>query len=60
MPLHDDCAFGFLDPADVVRGCHMIPRFALGKVYADSRGMSFSVGDSSDWKQYYIGRCGYS
>ena len=25
-------AFGFLDPADIVRGCHIIPTFSTKKV----------------------------
>lgn len=56
MALNDPDAFGFLDPADVIRGCHIIPHFALGKLHEDSRGLLFSTGDSGDWKEYYISR----
>jgi hypothetical protein len=32
-------AFGFIDPADVVRSGHIIPAFAIGKRYADGDGL---------------------
>jgi len=52
---HDD-AFGFLDPADVVRGCHIIPAFAAKKRYADGKGLSSCAMDSGDWRSYYVNR----
>jgi hypothetical protein len=55
---HQD-AFGFVDPAQVVRACHLIPKFALGQQYADgSLGSSQSqcVKDSRDWRAYYANR----
>ena len=30
LPMADSDAFGFVDPADVLRGCHVIPAFADG------------------------------
>ena len=30
-PEEDDNAFGFLDPDDIIRGCHIIPAFAHGR-----------------------------
>lgn len=58
-PVHDEGTFGFLDPADVLRSCHIIPAFAKGKKYADNlrhRGQSACAGDSKDWNQYYVGQ----
>ena len=49
---HD--AFGFVDPSDVLRGCHIIPRFSLGLQH--SGGLSYSGKDSEDWREYYVNR----
>ncbi|KZP19824.1 hypothetical protein FIBSPDRAFT_665092, partial [Athelia psychrophila] len=55
--LQDEDAFGFLDPSDVLRGCHIIPRFSLNKVHGDSHGgWSPLARDQCDWKEYYINR----
>ena len=56
VPMADEDAFGFVDPADVLRGCHVIPFFAGGRLHPDSIAMSRGAGDSDDWKQYYINR----
>jgi hypothetical protein len=56
-PMAHEDSFSFLDPADVVRGCHIIPAFAAGKRYADGRGLSPCAGDSNDWRSYYVNRC---
>lgn len=55
-PMADGSSFGFLDPEDVVRGCHIIPRFSKGRRYVDARGLSRCARDSDDWKSYYINR----
>jgi hypothetical protein len=49
-------AFGFLDPATIVRGCHIIPAFSSGRRYADGQGISRCAGDASDWHSYYVNR----
>ena len=49
-------AFGFLDPSDVLRGCHIIPAFAKGRAFPDGRGISRLARDSDDWKGYYVSR----
>ncbi|KAG6912852.1 hypothetical protein DXG01_011578, partial [Tephrocybe rancida] len=54
--LNDEDAFGFLDPSDVVRGCHVIPRFFTGKARDDIRGLSKLANDVSDYGSYYINR----
>jgi hypothetical protein len=55
-PVADDDAFGFIDPSDVLRGCHIIPSFARGKSHPDGRGLSLCGHDSSDWAGYYVNR----
>lgn len=54
----DAGAFGFLDPAHVVRGVHLIPAFAHGK-RSDLMGPSVmrvhqEDDDASDWKYFYV------
>jgi hypothetical protein len=56
LPMNDDDSFSFLDPTDVLRGCHIIPGFARGKVHSDSTGMSRCACDSKDWKSYFVNR----
>lgn len=48
--------FGFVDPADVVRGSHIIPRFSKGRRHPDGTGFSKLAHDSDDWLEYNIGR----
>jgi hypothetical protein len=57
VPWGEDDAFGFLDPSDVLRSCHIIPAFATGKRYVDRKGLSFVAHDSNDWTAYYVNRC---
>jgi hypothetical protein len=40
FPMADDDAFGFVDPSDVFRSCHIIPRFAKGQLHSDGMGLS--------------------
>lgn len=54
--MDEEDAFGFVDPKDVLRGCHIMPRFSAGKRYPDGRGMSRCAKDSQDYKCYYVGR----
>jgi hypothetical protein len=54
--LNGDNAFGFVDPKDVLRGCHVIPNFAKGKRHVDGVGMSRCAKDGKDYNCYYIGR----
>jgi hypothetical protein len=50
------CAFGFLDPALVCRGCHIIPRFSQGRHTRDKR--SPLAHDDEDYKEYFFNRWG--
>ncbi|KAG2158641.1 uncharacterized protein EDB93DRAFT_1245873 [Suillus bovinus] len=56
LPLNHEHSFGFLDSTDVLRGCHVIPRFARGKRHADGLGVSACAGDKDDWCEYYVNR----
>lgn len=55
FPVAHEYAFGFLDPSDVLRACHIFPRMALGRVHQDS-GLSICAKDQSDWQYYYVNR----
>lgn len=52
----DPTAFGFVDPSDIIRGCHIIPSFQQGKVHQDGKGISHFAQDKSDWAFYYVNR----
>jgi len=56
LPVNHPGSFGFVDPADVLRGSHIMPRFFMGKCHVDGRGISVCARDSEDWRQYYVGR----
>jgi hypothetical protein len=58
LPADNPDAFGFLDPAQVIRGIHVIPRFAGGRTSAllgPSIIRNPSEGDE-DWVNYYVNR----
>lgn len=38
-PINGQDAFGFVDPKDVLRGCHILPAFAKGKRHEDGLGI---------------------
>lgn len=56
MPMNMDDAFGFIDPSEVLRGCHIVPKFAKGKLHVDGKGLSHCARDQSDWVEYYVNR----
>ncbi|KZP10392.1 hypothetical protein FIBSPDRAFT_708239, partial [Athelia psychrophila] len=56
VPLDDDDAFGIVDPSDILRGCHVVPRFSRGQVHTDNSGQSNLARDALDWKEYYVNR----
>jgi len=51
VPMNRADAFGIVDPGDVLRGCHLVPVFAAGKVHIDGALFSRNAHDSEDWKQ---------
>jgi hypothetical protein len=57
LPDTDALAFGFLDPAQIIRGCHIIPAFRHGHT-ADllkfkGQSAARSPGEHKDWTNYY-------
>ena len=55
-PMSAAGAFGFVDPNNVLRACHIIPVFHKGLRHVDGNGLSRCAQDSSDWIEYYINR----
>ena len=49
-------SFVFVDPAAVLRGCHIVPTFSGGNVHADGYGLSRCAMDAEDWSYYYVNR----
>ena len=58
-PMNENCSFGFVDPKDVLCGCHILPAFVKGKRQADGFGISRCAKDGKDYNQYYVNRCVY-
>lgn len=53
----DDDSFGFIDPADILRSCHIIPAFNMGMALLEGvPGCSSRAQDVDDWKSYYVNR----
>jgi hypothetical protein len=55
----DDLAFGFLDPSLVIRGCHLIPRFASGRTNTlmmlyQGPTAARAPGYTDDWTNFYV------
>jgi hypothetical protein len=55
-PMTDEYSFDFLDPSDVLRGCHIIPSFEKGKRHPEGSGMSGCAGDNDDRREYFVNR----
>jgi hypothetical protein len=55
VPHNDPEAFGFLDPACVLQGCHLIPAFDEGRT-TDLCPPSVACDDNGDWSGYYVNR----
>ena len=50
-------SFGFLDPAYVLRACHIILSFRNDRVFFEGQaGFSRSADDKNDWKVYFVNR----
>lgn len=56
LRLDSDDAFGFVAPDQVLRACHVIPRFSLGKATQQEAGISDCAGNLNDWKNYFANR----
>jgi hypothetical protein len=54
--IEGDTAFGFVDPSDVIRAIHLIPRFSQGRT-KDLLGPSIArsvLEKDEDWVRYYV------
>ncbi|KXN84188.1 hypothetical protein AN958_12892 [Leucoagaricus sp. SymC.cos] len=50
-----DGTFGFLDPDNVIRGCHVIPAYAFKQVAWLGRLIAYRKEDNScDWRYHYV------
>lgn len=59
VPDSDPDAFGFLDPQDVVRGCHLIPAFTEGRTTTLLRSpsrLARNKREDDDWERFYVNR----
>jgi hypothetical protein len=55
----DEFAFSFVDPANVIRGCHLVPAFHEGRTVdllpvPRSVSRCLNPGDNDDWVNYYV------
>ncbi|KAJ7116991.1 hypothetical protein C8R44DRAFT_627458, partial [Mycena epipterygia] len=56
VPEHEPEAFGFLDPAHVLRACHLVPAFALGRTTSLLGPSKARDATNGDWINYYVMR----
>jgi hypothetical protein len=59
-PVTEAGSFGFVDPGDVIRACHIIPRFPafLNKPPARlQESLSEKAQDKADYDAYFVNRC---
>lgn len=54
-PLHEHDSLSFVDPGDILRACHITPRFSRG-LAAPTEGLSVCVQNSKDWNEYLVNR----
>ncbi|THH05402.1 hypothetical protein EW146_g9914 [Bondarzewia mesenterica] len=57
VPDTDPTAFGFLDPQEVIRGCHLIPASAHGRtsdLLQSSNSLGRPHGETDDYRYYYV------
>ncbi|KAJ3786451.1 hypothetical protein GGU10DRAFT_419733 [Lentinula aff. detonsa] len=54
----DPYAFGFLNPAHVIRGCHLLPSFSDGRtneLLSTTSTAAWKKGETDDWHFFYVG-----
>lgn len=56
LPVNEKDAFGFVDPANVLRGCHLPPNYAMGKVAPAGISANARNALDGDYKFYSINR----
>ncbi|KAI5896414.1 uncharacterized protein SCHCODRAFT_01150321 [Schizophyllum commune H4-8] len=49
-------AFGFVDPSEVIRGCHLMPVFHRGRTRELLGPSLYRDSSEGDWASYYVGR----
>lgn len=54
-PSSDRFAYGFLDPLDVIRGCHIMPAFRFDDPKASLGGLELGEDNTEVHKYYYVG-----
>jgi hypothetical protein len=57
VPLADSNATSFIDPATIIRGCHIMPAFCHGRSLGDQSHTSVAHQEDGDWVYYYMNRC---
>ncbi|KAJ3905176.1 hypothetical protein F5879DRAFT_900027 [Lentinula edodes] len=59
VPESDPFAFGFLDPAHIIRGCHLMPAFSDGRTQelleSSQPTVARKAGEKDDWAYFYVG-----
>lgn len=55
-PLDDINSFGFIDPLNVLRSCHVLPRFSQGKREDDDMYNSSLISSGTNYMEYYLNR----
>ncbi|EJD40080.1 hypothetical protein AURDEDRAFT_32843, partial [Auricularia subglabra TFB-10046 SS5] len=58
VPDTDPDAFGFLDPATVIRACHLLPTYSEGRtsvLMPHANSMARRKDEIDDWTNYYVG-----
>lgn len=55
-PISRRGAFGFINPADIIRSSHVIPAFAQGIRHGELGLVSSLARRSEEWEMYYINR----
>jgi hypothetical protein len=55
-PLSSRHAFGFVDPRNVLRACHIVQGFKSGKLHSDGVSISRCAQDGGDWRRYFVNR----
>jgi hypothetical protein len=55
-PASNPKSYAFVDPAEVLRACHIIPQFSKGPARPGQSGVSVCARDKGDWLQYFVNR----
>ncbi|KAI6039504.1 hypothetical protein EDC04DRAFT_2538039, partial [Pisolithus marmoratus] len=57
-PMNDHGTFDFIDPVDILQGCHLIPAIVKGRSHPNHTSLSPIAKDCDDWNYYYVNRWG--